>query len=161
MAKKKKWTENQLKEAARESSSIRQVIFKLGLVPAGGNYVQVQNYLKVLKINITHFKGKGWNKGILGFKRPQIPLEDILVKESSYQSYKLKNHLFYLGLKPRQCEICGWAKTASDGRLPLELDHINGNRADNRLENLRILCPNCHSLQPTHRARNRGKKFTV
>ena len=158
MSRPKKWTEEQLKIAAKQSSSIRQVIFKLGLIPAGGNYVQVQNYLKSLKISTSHFKGKGWNKGVFGLKRPQIPLENILVKESSYQSYKLKNRLFYLGLKPRQCEICAWAQTASDGRLPLELDHINGDRMDNRIENLRVLCPNCHSLQPTHRAKNKRKK---
>ena len=158
MAKSKKWTEDQLKTAAKTSSSIRQVIFKLGLIPAGGNYVQIQNYLKVLNIDTTHFKGKAWNKGILGHKRPHIPLENILIKESTYQSYKLKNRLFDQGLKPKQCEICGWATLSEDGRLPLELDHINGSRIDNRLENLRILCPNCHSLQSTHRARNRRKK---
>ena len=150
----------QLKKAARESSSIRQVIVKLGLVPAGGNYVQVQAYLKNLKINTSHFKGKAWNKGLKGFiSKRLIPLEDILVRESSYQSYKLKNRLFVLGLKTRACEQCGWAQKAVDGRLPLELDHINGDRKDNRLENLRILCPNCHSLQPTHRARNRRKRI--
>jgi 5-methylcytosine-specific restriction endonuclease McrA len=86
---------------------------------------------------------------------PKIPLKRILVKKSSYQSYKLKNCLFREGLKQRKCEICGWAKKSPDGRKPLELDHINGDSQDNRLENLRILCPNCHSLQPTHRGRNR------
>ena len=50
--------------------------------------------------------------------------------------------------------MCGWAKISIDGRIPLELDQINGNRHDNRLENLRILCPNCHSLQITHRGMN-------
>ncbi len=51
--------------------------------------------------------------------------------------------------------MCGWNKTTKDGRLPLELDHINGDSRDNRLTNLQILCPNCHSLQPTHRGLNK------
>ncbi|MEX2398487.1 MAG: HNH endonuclease [Candidatus Saccharimonadales bacterium] len=57
-------------------------------------------------------------------------------------------------MKLPKCELCGWDKRSIDGRTPVELDHINGDRYDNRLENLRVLCPNCHSLQPTHRGRN-------
>lgn len=56
------------------------------------------------------------------------------------------------------CEDCGWAKSSEDGRIPVELDHINGDRHDNRLENLRILCPNCHSLRLTHRGKNIQKR---
>src|SRR5258708_23616780 len=93
-----------------------------------------------------------------GIGKPLIPLENILVKGSLYQSFKLKNRLFKQGLKTEKCEECGWAKLAADGRLPLELDHINGDRHDNRLENLRVLCPNCHSLKTTHTGRNRIKE---
>ncbi len=59
-----------------------------------------------------------------------------------------------MNLKKPECEECGWAKRSEDGRIPLELDHINGDSHDNRLENLRILCPNCRSLEPTHRGMN-------
>lgn len=86
--------------------------------------------------------------------RDPIPLCKILVRGSDYQSHKLKNRLLKEGIKPKRCEECNWAKTSSDGRLPLELDHINGDKRDNRLKNLRVLCPNCHSLKPTHRGRN-------
>ncbi len=155
--RKKSWTEQQLKKAALTSRSIRQVLKKLKLKLAGGNYNQIKKYLKFYKIDTKHFKGRGWNKGLKGLGKPRIPLEKILIINSDFQSYKLKNRLFKAKLKFPQCEKCGWAKKANDGRLPLELDHINGNSRDNRLKNLRILCPNCHSMQPTHRGRNSQK----
>ena len=114
--------------------------------------------IKEYKLNTAHFKGKGWNRGLRGIGRPRIPLEDILRKNSVFQSFKLKKRLFAVGLKLQHCEECNWAQKTEDGYLPLELDHINGDRHDNRIENLRILCPNCHSLKPTHRGRNRKFK---
>ena len=152
----RRWTEKQLRRAAAKARSIRQVLQELGLKEAGGNYSQIKKYLHFYKVDTSHFKGKGWSKGIKIPYVPKIPLKNILVKDSNYQSYKLKARLIREGLKKTSCEMCGWAKESIDGRIPLELDHINGNNNDNRLENLRILCPNCHSLQLTHRGRNIG-----
>lgn len=154
--KKRSWTESQLKEAVRSSLSFRQVLIKLGLREAGGNYDQVKKYAREYKLSIKHFKGRAWNKGLRGIGKSIMPLEKILTKNSNFQSFKLKKRLFAVGLKPQYCEECGWAKTAVGGYLPLELDHINGNRHDNRIQNLRVLCPNCHSLKPTHRGRKRN-----
>lgn len=148
------WTIEQIKEAVKTSTSYRQVLKKLHLREAGGNYEQLKKYVRELKLNISHFTGRGWNKGMRGIGKVRIATKDILVRNSYFQSYKLKKRLFKDGLKICRCELCDWAKKAIDGRIPLELDHINGDRHDNRLENLRILCPNCHSLQPTHRGRN-------
>lgn len=153
--KRRRWTGGQLLSAVRDVYSIRQVICRLGLKPAGGNYVQVQKYLKEVGVDTSHFKGQGWNKGMKGIGKPRMSMEEILIQNSGFQSYKLKNRLFAARLKDRKCEECGWAKESEDGRIPLELDHINGDSRDNRLENLRILCPNCHSLKPTHRGRNK------
>lgn len=153
----KTWTKQELKKAAKKSTSIRQVLGKLNLKLAGGNYTQIKKYLRLYKVNINHFKGKAWNKGLRGIGKPRIALDKILIQNSDFQSYKLKKRLFAAGLKFPKCEECGWAKKSIDGRIPLELDHINGDSRDNRLENLRILCPNCHSLKPTHRGRNRKK----
>lgn len=158
MSQRRSWSEWQLRNAAKKAKSVRQVIALLGLRPAGGNYTQVNKYIREYGIDTSHFKGQGWNKGMKGIGKPRIALKDILVKESDFQSYKLKKRLIKEGLKEQACELCGWATIASDGRIPLELDHINGNARDNRLGNLRILCPNCHSLQPTHRGKNKKKK---
>ena len=158
MTKARKWTERQLVDAAKIATSVRQILFALGLEQAGGNYSQIKKYLKEFNVDISHFKGKSWNKGMKGIGSPRIPLDQILVKGSDYQSFKLKKRLFSAKLKSPACELCGWSKAAPDGRIPLELDHINGDRKDNRFENLRVLCPNCHSLQPTHRGLNRRKK---
>lgn len=150
------WTENELIVAAKNSSSIRQILKKLKLKEAGGNYTQIAKYLKIFKINTSHITGKSWNKGMRGIGKPRLPLDMILVKNCDYQSYKLKKRLFSAKLKEEKCEICGWFQKSIDGRIPLELDHINGIHSDNTIQNLRILCPNCHSLQSTHRGKNRG-----
>lgn len=157
MSRKRRWSEEQLRTAVRQVKSLRQVIKALGLVQAGGNYKQVKKYLHEYSLDISHFTGKVWNKGLTGIGKPRIPLNQLLVKGSLAQSYKLKKRLFNAFLKKRNCEECGWAKISPDGRIPLELDHINGDNTDNRLGNLRVLCPNCHSLKLTHRAKNRKK----
>lgn len=80
-------------------------------------------------------------------------LEKILVENSTYQSFKLKNKLLKEGLKECKCEKCN--NTEWLGKpIPLELHHINGDRTDNRIENLQILCPNCHAQTDNYRGKN-------
>lgn len=153
------WDKQQLKSAIESCKSIRGALKQLGLKPTGGNYKQIEKYIKEYGFDTTHFTGKLWSKGKKLEPNPKIPLEDILVNDNDYQSFKLKRRLFLAGLKPMFCEECGWKERSVDGRLPLELDHINGNSRDNRIENLRVLCPNCHSLKTNHRGRNIGNKI--
>jgi hypothetical protein len=155
--RKRTWQLEDLRQAVETSTSYRQVLEKLSLKGSGGNYEQIKKYIKDEQLNIEHFKGRGWNRGLMGTGRPRMPLDKVLILGSEVQSFKLKKRLFHAGLKPMHCEECGWAKLSENGYLPLELDHINGNRHDNRIENLRILCPNCHSLRPTHRSRKRAQ----
>lgn len=158
MSRKSTWTILELKRAVRRSTSIRQVIKILGLVPAGGNYEQIKRAIKANKIDVKNITGKGWRKNKRFQFSPRIELVDILKKDTNFQSFKLKKRLFIENLKTPKCELCGWAEAALDGRIPVELDHVNGDRHDNRIENLRILCPNCHSLQSTHRGMNQKRR---
>ncbi len=157
MPKTKRWNEKTLREAVKISTSTRQVLKHLGLVEAGGNYQQIKSHIAFFKIDNSHFLGQGSNKGKKFLNRIRFSLKEILVRNSSFQSFKLKKRLFLEKIKKPKCEICGWEKVSKDGRIPVELDHINGDHYDNRIENLRILCPNCHSLQSTHRGRNKKK----
>jgi hypothetical protein len=154
----KSWSIEQLREAALVAKSYREVLRLLGLRMAGGNYNLMKRTLREHGIVLAQHKGQGWNKGGKRMTVTQRSLDELLVTNSTYQSHKLKLRLFKEGRKKPSCEECGWAEVSKDGRRPLELDHINGVPSDNRLENLRILCPNCHSLKPTHRGLNK-KRF--
>jgi len=154
-AVKARWTEGDLRRAVADARSIREIIEKLGLIPAGGNYATMKEHFKKLAIDTSHLKGSAWNKGMKVTCNPGRSLEEILKQGVYYKSYKLKLRLFRAGLKFQRCEDCGWAERTKDGYLPLEIHHVNGDPTDNRLENLQILCPNCHSLKPNYRARIR------
>lgn len=160
MPKQRSWTDEQLVIAVAHCVSYRSVLLRLGLIPAGGNYAQVRTAVLRLGIDTTHFTGKAWNKGQSYHIASRPALESLLVLGGTTQSHKLKKCLYEAGLKTPECELCGWAERSADGRIPVELDHINGDHSDNRLENLRILCPNCHSLQPTHRGKNKKVYLT-
>lgn len=87
----------------------------------------------------------------------QIPLEEILVENRNYNSNTLKKRLIESGLKEDRCELCGCSNEWNGKPIILQLDHINGNHSDNRLDNLRIVCPNCHSQTETF-SNKRAKK---
>jgi 5-methylcytosine-specific restriction endonuclease McrA len=147
-----KYTREQLDDAVRGSASLRQVLSRLNVAPFGGNYDVLRRSLRRFDIDTSHFTGRAWSRGRqLGLRKP---LEIYLTNSAPIQSFKLKRRLLQAGFLQPRCERC--SLTVWQGLpIPLELDHINGNNGDNRLENLRLLCPNCHALTPTYRSKRR------
>jgi hypothetical protein len=154
-------TNKEIIDAIPKCTSIRQVLILVGLVPAGGNYKRVKNIIDENSINITHMTGKGWNtknkSGNLILNK-KASLEEILVLGSSYKggTYKLKNKLLSEGIKDNVCEECGITEWMGNP-ISFELHHVNGNGSDNRLENIKFLCPNCHAQTLNYRGKNKKK----
>jgi Zn ribbon nucleic-acid-binding protein len=127
-----------------------EALRKLGLRPDGGNHRQFRRYVdEVWRISTSHFDPLRARLAGLRRIRP-VALEAVLVEGSSYSRSTLKGRLYAEGLKARCCELCGQNEEWRGARMSLILDHIHGIPDDNRLENLRIVCPNCAATFETH-----------
>jgi hypothetical protein len=158
MGRPRKYTDDQFIEAVKNSFSIRSVLSKIGIRPTGGNYEVAKRRIIDLGLDISHFTGKGHLAGKTHNWAKKTPTNEILIKNSNHgiTTHKLKNRLIKEGYFDRKCYGCG--RTKWEGQdIPIELEHKNGNRFDNRIENLTILCPNCHALTKTYRGKNIGK----
>jgi len=152
--KRPKLTRERLAAAIHGATSLRQVLIRLDVAPYGGNYGVLRRALTRHNIDTSQFVGRAWSRGRK--LTPRKPLAAYLDNTAPIpiQSYKLKTRLLREGLLERRCVGCGHTEWQAVP-IPLELDHINGNNRDNRLENLRLLCPNCHALTPTYRSKRR------
>lgn len=140
MRKYRDYTDEQIVEYAKEVKSIATLLKKLGKRPTGGNYASMKKLLQKLGINTDHWTGQGWNK------------DQQLKDWKSYTKIEhLKKHLKkHKGLKCESCELTEWKNSS----IPLEVHHVDGNRTNNSIENLQLLCCNCHALTDNWR----GKK---
>jgi len=149
--RKLSWDIALLPELVADSRGWSDVIRGLGLSEkAAGNYRTVQKHAAMLGLDISHFVGKGAGKSKGNVK---YTLGEMLVENGSASTYNVRNRILKEGIKAYQCELCGIAEWMGKP-IALQLDHINGVGNDHRVENLRILCPNCHSQTETWGSRN-------
>jgi len=130
----------------------------LRLSPVGGSYKTMYDHFARLGLDTSHFTGQGHLKGKIPSWTPKRPLVEILVEHSTYRdNRKLKRRLLREGLLVNRCYECGLEPLWQGKPLVLVLDHINGKSSDYRIENLRLLCPNCNSQQDTFAGRNKRR----
>jgi len=145
--------EERLKEIVKDSLSKAEVLRKFNLQPLGGNYKQFDKYVQLFNIDTSHFTGQAWNVGkrFKPFhKNKKIPIKNLLKENVFYSTSKLKKRIIAEGFKKEQCEKCLLTEWMGQ-KIPLELNHINGVNSDNRIENLEIVCPNCHAQTDHYR----------
>lgn len=163
--RRSKYTKELLLPVVRESKSLAEVLRRLDLRPTGGNYRMISTRLRVLEISTEHVTGRRWARGQTAATHPSIAKttrgnarsdEEVFVENSpEIVGTRLVRRLLRLGWDYR-CTICG-IDTWQQKPLTLHLDHINGIRNDNRFENLRFLCPNCHQQTETWGATTRTR----
>jgi transposase-like protein len=150
MARRVRFTEEEARAAIAASLSYSEALRRLGLRAAGGNHTTLKKYIAQWQISTEHFDPHATQRVRFANSTRRQPIEQILVQHSTYSRGHLKERLYREGLKTRVCELCGQDEEWRGGHMSLILDHINGVGDDNRLENLRIVCPNCAATFDTH-----------
>jgi hypothetical protein len=151
-----RYTEAEARAAIVASLSFAEALRRLGMCASGNNWRTLKTYAtEIWRIPIDHFDPHAASRAALvrGRYSPR-PLAEILVENSPFSRGHLKKRLYDEGLKERRCELCGQGEVWRGRRLSLILDHINGVNDDHRLDNLRIVCPNCAATLETHCGRN-------
>jgi Zn finger protein HypA/HybF involved in hydrogenase expression len=155
-----KYQKDNLTEIVKESKSISDVIIKLGLRNAGGNFKTIKNYIKIYNIDTDHFESEELR--VVKFKElskeKKVDLNLVLIENSTYSRSSLKKRLVEENILDYKCEKCFNIGEWLGEKITLQLDHKNGIFNDNRIENLRFLCPNCHSQTDTFAGKKMKKE---
>lgn len=146
-----KLTDQEFIDLVKSSLNTSEVLFKLGYTTTGNSwgYSQVKQRMLDLNLSGNDFRGKA----SLNTNVKEINPDKLFCENSKHARSVLRKQIIKKGLIPYECALCG-IKEWNGKTLSLELDHINGENNDNRLENLRFLCPNCHSQTTTYGSRN-------
>ena len=148
------------KEAIAESKSIAEVINRIGWYDCGGSRYRVKKWIKDLSLTTEHFTGKLWSKGKTSLSDNRLIRKNgnPFIEKSTTKREHIKKLILAEKLIDYKCCECGITTEWNNKPITLELDHINGINNDNRLENLRFLCPNCHSQTHTFKGRDIKKE---
>lgn len=146
-----------IQKVVNDSVSYKEALIKMGLRAAGGNYKILKKYINLYGLSISHFESPEEVSKRNLFK-DKITLDEVLVENSTYSRTSLKIRLYDAKIFERECSLCGQDENWNGMKISLILDHINGVYNDNRLENLRIVCPNCNAGLDTHTGKNAKKK---
>jgi len=145
----KYYDKEKLENIIKESKTYTETLFKLKLTKKSGNFDTLKKYIKLYNINTSHFYSKEEHIKNIIINNKSL-LKDIMIENSTFSRKQLKKRLYDEGIKERKCELCGQDENWNGKKMSLILDHINGINDDNRLENLRIVCPNCNATLDTH-----------
>lgn len=135
------WNEIRVREAISKSTSYSETLRNLEIPTQGNNVETLKRYIKKYNLDISHFTF-GKSKDLSGLQ--YIPVSEYLNSQKTIQTSKLKLKLLKEGLKENKCECCG-ITVWNNKPLVMQLHHIDGNNKNNSLDNLQLLCPNCHS----------------
>ena len=145
---------SEFQNLVQNSKTIAEIIRYFGFAESSSMYTMIKQRCVKDNIDYSHIPlGINSNKGRT-FPNRAIPLKDVMVKNSTYSRGNLKKRLLKKRILKNRCSICGQGPIHNGIKLVMVLDHINGIRNDHRLENLRMLCPNCNSQQKTFCGRN-------
>ena len=157
---------NKLDLIIKESYSYAEVLKKLGLKQSGSMQSRIKKEINDLSLNVSHFTGQSWRRNKNSYQDLRIKNKysnnEVFSEHSCVSNAVVKNRLMSNPSFEHKCELCStkeWYDPFESKTKPvnLELDHINGNERDNRKENLRLICSNCHSFTPTYKGRNINK----
>lgn len=157
MKKWEKFSRDEIGQFVKESKSYSQLSFKLGYGKSASGSVNkaMREMIEELLLDTSHFTGQAWNKGTTYESSQYMPFEEY-IKSEHVQTNKVRKKLLKEGIKKHICECCR-NTTWNDQPIPLEVHHKDGDKTNNSLENLQLLCPNCHALTDTYRGKNTKK----